>query len=81
MGIKLQVMAYAAAFMSTTWRGAAQQGFVIYSILDFTCTYMFHGWTLGVAVLDTIWGTTVYGIVGKILEGVRSMQRLQMSEA
>ncbi|KAK9830256.1 hypothetical protein WJX72_010629 [[Myrmecia] bisecta] len=48
----------------------AALGFVIYSIFDFTSTYMYHGWTLKVALLDTLWGTTVFAATGAILDAL-----------
>lgn len=67
------VLGYAAAFMTRGKTGAesalqgAQIGFVIYAVFDFTTTFMFHGWGLKVAVLDTIWGTLMYTLIGFLL--------------
>eukprot|EP00891_Asterochloris_glomerata_P007239 jgi/Astpho2/7239/Aster-01547 len=60
-------MAYAAAFMCNNALEAAQVGFVIYSIVDFTNYFMFQGWTAKVALLDMCWGTSVYAITGAAL--------------
>ena len=64
------VMGYAAAFLTaapTPEEGAAkgaQIGFVIYSVFDATSTFMYSAWTLKIAILDTVWGTLLYTILG-----------------
>ncbi len=70
-GCEEQVMAYAVTDMANDWLEAAKQGFVIYSIFDFTSTFMYNGWTLPIAVLDTLWGTTLFGLVGALLQLLR----------
>lgn len=67
------ILGYAAAFMTkgrnhveSAIKGA-QIGFVIYGVFDFTSTFMFHAWSLKVAILDTLWGTFLYTIIATLL--------------
>jgi len=43
---------------------AAETGFYIYSIYDFTNTFLFNGWSVPLALADTVWGTTVFAVSG-----------------
>ena len=43
-------------------------GYVIYSIFDFTSTFMYHGWTMKVALLDTAWGTLLFTTIAALLK-------------
>ena len=64
-------LTYAAAIIASTPFEAAQQGFVIYSVYDCTTAYIFHGWTYKYAILDIIWGTTLFAILGFIVQELR----------
>jgi uncharacterized membrane protein len=41
-------------------------GIVSYATFDFTAHFMFDGWTLGVSIMDTIWGATLCSLVSFI---------------
>ena len=56
-------MSYSLATMTSGFADGARLGFVIYSIFDFTSTFMYHGWTLKVALLDTLWGTILFSLI------------------
>ena len=43
---------------------SAEVGFYIYSIYDFTNTFLFVGWTPALAVMDIVWGTSVFAVAG-----------------
>eukprot|EP00884_Botryococcus_braunii_P018732 jgi/Botrbrau1/5542/Bobra.0023s0026.1 len=70
------VMTYAVTDMASNWVEAAKLGFVIYSIFDFTSTFMYIGWTLPVAILDTLWGTSLFATVGALLQLLRGNLQL-----
>lgn len=65
-----------AAVNAPNWVESARQGFIIYGVFDFTSTFMYNGWTVGVAALDLCWGTALYAVVGKLLEVLRGKLRL-----
>ncbi|KAK9837757.1 hypothetical protein WJX74_004390 [Apatococcus lobatus] len=64
-------LTYAAAIIASTPWEAAQQGFVIYSVFDSTSTYIYHGWGYKIAILDTLWGTLLFTILGFIVQELR----------
>ena len=64
-------LTYAASILASTPYEAAQQGFVIYSVYDATTAYIFHGWTYKIAILDTIWGTILFTILGFVVQALR----------
>ena len=68
-------LTYAAAILASTPWEAAQQGFVIYSVYDCTTAYIFHGWTYKYAILDIIWGTTLFAILGFVVQELRKRTR------
>ncbi|BDA45963.1 hypothetical protein COCOBI_08-0550 [Coccomyxa sp. Obi] len=65
------IMGYAATFLAYTWAESMRLGFAIYGIFDFTSTYMYDGWTIKVAVLDTLWGTILFALTGLVLQLLR----------
>lgn len=69
-------LTYAAAIMASTPWEAAQQGFVIYSVYDATSAYIYNGWTYKIAILDTIWGTLLFIILGFIVQELRKRTSL-----
>ena len=72
-------MGYALAAMTDGWADGCRLGYLIYSIFDFTSTFMYHGWGLKIAILDTIWGTLLFTIIAaglKQLSRVPQYQRL-----
>jgi uncharacterized membrane protein len=50
---------------SLRWGGLL--GLASYGTIDFTMHFMFEGWDLGVAVMDTIWGTILCSLVAGIV--------------
>lgn len=69
-------LTYAAAIIASTPWEAAQQGFVIYSVYDATSAYIYNGWTYKIAILDTIWGTLLFIILGFIVQELRKRTSL-----
>lgn len=49
------------------WKYGALLGFVIYGIFNGTNNAIFKGWDNKIAIADTLWGTTVFAIVAKIV--------------
>lgn len=58
----------------------ARLGYVIYSIFDFTSTFMFHEWTLYVALLDTLWGTLLFTAIAALLQQLSRVPQYQRFE-
>ena len=42
-------------------------GLTSYATFDFTMHFMFEGWTLGVSILDSVWGGVLCSIVAFII--------------
>ena len=70
-------MGYSLATMTNNWADGLRLGYVIYSIVDGTNTFVFHGWTLKLAVLDTIWGTALFTIVATVLRELKRVPQYQ----
>ncbi|KAK9803837.1 hypothetical protein WJX73_005833 [Symbiochloris irregularis] len=60
-------MGYGLATMASGYAEGARLGFVLYVIFDFTSTFMYHAWTIKVALLDTVWGTLLFTLIGGLL--------------
>lgn len=54
---------------------AAETGFYIYSIYDFTNTFLFEGWAVPLALADVAWGTGVFAAAGAIAASAATMFR------
>ena len=61
-------MGYALATMTNGAADGARLGYVIYSIFDFTSSFMYHGWTWKIALLDTLWGTILFTAIAALLK-------------
>ena len=57
--------------------GAAEVGFFIYSVYDLTNTFLFTGWTPGLAAVDTLWGTLAFAVAGAAVGAVRAWRARQ----
>jgi uncharacterized membrane protein len=42
-------------------------GLASYATFDFTMHFMFEGWTLGVSIMDSIWGAILCSIVAFVI--------------
>lgn len=73
-------MSYALASMTNGPAEGARLGYVIYSIFDFTSTFMFHEWTLYVALLDTLWGTLLFTAIAALLQQLSRVPQYQRFE-
>lgn len=64
----LAYLSMAAACSRAAERGgaaaSAETGFYIYSIYDFTNTFLFQGWSPALALADIVWGTSVFAVAG-----------------
>jgi len=64
----LAYLSMAAACARVSERGgaaaSAEAGFYIYSIYDFTNTFLFRGWSPALAFVDIAWGTSVFAVAG-----------------
>lgn len=64
----LAYLSMAAACARAADRGgaaaSAEVGFYIYSIYDFTNTFLFQGWSPALALMDIAWGTSVFAVAG-----------------
>ena len=64
----LAYFSMAAACARASERGgaaaSAEAGFYIYSIYDFTNTFLFKGWSPALALMDIAWGTSVFAVAG-----------------
>lgn len=64
----LAYLSMAAACSRASERGGAaaagETGFYIYSIYDSTNTFLFKGWSPALALMDIVWGTSVFAVAG-----------------
>lgn len=63
--------------MTENWADGTRLGYIIYSIFDFTSTFMYHRWTLKFALLDTAWGTLLFTIIAAVLKELSRVPQYQ----
>jgi uncharacterized membrane protein len=48
-------------------KDAALLGLTIYAVYEFTNLSLFKNWSLFIAIIDTIWGTLLYGLTTAVV--------------
>jgi uncharacterized membrane protein len=57
-------------------KNASILGLCIYSIYNFTNITIFNFWTLKLAVIDTLWGAFLFGLVVFLIEIINNIYKL-----
>jgi uncharacterized membrane protein len=54
-------------------KDAALLGLTIYAVYEFTNLSLFKNWSLFIAIIDTIWGTLLYGLTTAVVYKISNL--------
>jgi uncharacterized membrane protein len=54
-------------------KDAALLGLTIYAVYEFTNLSLFKNWSLFIAIIDTIWGTLLYGLTTALVYKISNL--------